>query len=485
SSGTATVGTDSGTALQYFNGTAWVDYTPGSFVAIPAGGLLVRVAIVNDAPYEVSETFNLIATNASGNNATGVGTINDNGTGSLFSSANTTGVPDAVGTVDPLNGTLALNNDNPYSPAFVNDLLVNEGSPYVVFTVTGVPTAKVNLTLGVGTSPAATAGSDYTNSLEYFNPAANGGLGSWVAYNPLNPPVLSADTGSLLVRVPILQDTVVDGGERFKLSVQYASSTPVLVNGVYVTPDTSHTYDGYAQIVDDGTGSIWNAAGSLVTPATGAVVTPTVSAPLTDDDRPLAVNSLTVNEGSPYAVFTVTGAAGQYVSLATANGTASSADYGPALEYFNGTAWVAYTPGSFVQIPVTGTTLLVRSAITNDTTPDNGETFTLTATNTGTTSATGTATILDDGTGTQFTAGNPTGSTPETITPPTPVNGVVSSANAATLPNDDRLLSVNSLTVNEGSPYAVFTVTGAAGQYVSLATANGTASSADYGPALE
>ena len=118
-----------------------------------------------------------------------------------------------------------------------------------------------------------------------------------------------------------------------------------------------------------------------------------------------------------------------------------------AWEYWNGSAWVAYTTGNYVAIPSDGdgtaneaTSLLVRVAITNDTVSDNGETFTLTATNTGGTGATGTGTIMDDGTGTLFPAANPvtTGGVPSPVVDTT-----------STL-NDDRPLSVNNLTVNEG-----------------------------------
>jgi hypothetical protein len=102
---------------------------------------------------------------------------------------------------------------------------------------------------------------------------------------------------------------------------------------------------------------------------------------------------------------------------------------------YNGTSWVPYTANSFVQIPAGGTTLLVRTAIINDIPSDNGQTFTLTATNTGTTAATGTATIKDDGTGDVYsgTSGTPTANVP-----------------AESL-NDDRPLAVNDVTVNEGS----------------------------------
>jgi hypothetical protein len=101
----ATLGVDTGNAgsgvpLQYFNGTAWTDYMPGSFVAIPSTGstLLVRVKITNDNRFENAETFTLRATNIGGQSATGVGTIRDNGTGTIYLPTNTSGIPDAPGT---------------------------------------------------------------------------------------------------------------------------------------------------------------------------------------------------------------------------------------------------------------------------------------------------------------------------------------------------------------------------------------------------
>jgi hypothetical protein len=133
-----------------------------------------------------------------------------------------------------------------------------------------------------------------------------------------------------------------------------------------------------------------------------------------NDDRPLTVNNLTVNEGSTFAVVSVNGEAGQYVKLALAANTATSGvDYTNTMEYWNGAAWVPYAANSFVQIPVAETTLLVRIAITNDTSADNGETFTLTATNTGginnviSTGKQGIVTIKDDGTGAVFVADDP------------------------------------------------------------------------------
>ena len=84
---------------------------------------------------------------------------------------------------------------------------------------------------------------------------------------------------------------------------------------------TSTGNEGIATIKDDGTGSIYKYSGTnSATPLTSS--DSGYPAQL-DDDRPLTVNSITVNEGSPYATFTVTGVAGQLVKLALSNGTAT------------------------------------------------------------------------------------------------------------------------------------------------------------------
>jgi len=147
-------------------------------------------------------------------------------------------------------------------------------------------------------------------------------------------------------------------------------------------------------------------------------------------------------------VFTVSGAPGQLTALSLANGTTSGIT---GLEVYNGSAWVAYTSGN-VALNSSGE-LLVRTALTpeQEATLDSGETFTLSATNTGGASATGTATVRDDGTGTVFNADG--------------------SENTTAVPDDDRALAVTSFTVNEGSPYAVFTVSGAHNQQTTLSLA--------------
>ena len=142
------------------------------------------------------------------------------------------------------------------------------------------------------------------------------------------------------------------------------------------------------------------------------------------------MNNLKVNEGSPYAVFTVTGAADQRVTLDKfADGTAKGGvDYGTTMEYYDVvTGWRSYTPGQSIPLDSSGKRL-VRTTISEDRPFETSETFLLTARNIGGGTATGTATILDDGTGSLFSKANITGS-PNTL-------GAFSDLPA--VPDDDR-----------------------------------------------
>lgn len=614
---TATVGTDTESALQYYDGLSWQNYTTNSFVKIASTGLLVRVAIKNDTGAAVGdpgETFKLIAQNTNGtpNSDGGIATIMDDGTGGWFTITNSTGAYDTPGTLDKDYG--------------ITSVIVNEGSPYVVFSVISgnsgatTYTGLNSITITAGTATSA----DYGTAVQYWNGTA------WTAFV-----VNMSISNKTLMRLAITNDILNEGSENF--TVRISSGNGATATGTFT-------------IKDDGTGTLFTsgnpsggipATATMPTPVNGVVAAASATL-LPDDDRPLTVNSFTVNEGSPFAVFTVTGVTGQFVKLATSNGTATSADYGPGLEFYDGAAWQTYNTGDFVQIPAgisgTGTTLLVRTAIVNEAAWDRDETFNLIASTTGNVNATGivtisdsaagslfsvnnttgiadslsgfsdlpaaldddrnqplstsdisvnegspfavfkftgtpsqivtslsfngsnadtaagsgadygllsgsgiewwngsqwishdvtaatldsngvlllrvaiindtssdnnetftltvvdrtytataTATIKDDGSGTLFTAGSPTNSNATTTTPPTPTAGVVLAASASNLPNDDRALSVNSFSINEASPQAVFTVTGATGQFVKLALASGTATvGTDTGSTLQ
>jgi hypothetical protein len=244
------------------------------------------------------------------------------------------------------------------------------------------------------------------------------------------------------------------------------------------------TFTGTATITDDGSGdlfSINNTTGNTDA-ATGVGDLPATK----DNDQGLSVSNLLVNEGSPYAVFTVSAVPGQVVTglalTATTNETAAlnatlGTDTGTTLEYWNGTAWVAYTSGS-ITIDSSGK-LLVRTTIADDTTSDNNETFKLTVTPTTGAAVEGIATIKDDGTGTVFVRNDPgtgadesalvNGVVPTVTAPTVNSNGLIPAANAPSAKNDDRPLTITAIApiVNEASPYAAFTVSGAATQLAS------------------
>jgi VCBS repeat-containing protein len=390
---------DHGTGLEYWNGSAWSTYSAP--VTMSGATLLVRVAITDDAVYEGRETFGLTATNSGGVSTLGTAGINDDGTGSVFIAGNHSGTPDSTGSDYPA----ALDDDRSLA---VSSPLVNEASNYAVFTITGDPGQSLTLALIEDAPASGKANIDETQTLQVWNGSA------WVAYSAAALPALGVD-GKLLVRVDIRaeQDDAYEGAETFRLSATLSGRSAL---------------EGTATIMDDGSGVIYsgNVSGtpySLGGAVVGTSYTPDTSAG-TDDDRPLTIAPISVNEGSPYAVFTIGGVAGQQLRLALGN-TATSADTdatlgtdthnagtGVPLQYYNGTAWVDYSPASLIAIPA-GDALLVRTAITNDATYEGAETFTLNATNTGNTAFTGIATIHDDGTGTLYTGGV-TGGTPDT-----------------------------------------------------------------------
>jgi VCBS repeat-containing protein len=139
-----------------------------------------------------------------------------------------------------------------------------------------------------------------------------------------------------------------------------------------------------------------NGAGTL---SDTAVLTITIEG--RDDE--IRINSVFVNEGSPFAVFKVEATAGTPIDLLLGDNVpagddkaTATADYGTSLQVWNGTSWVPYTAG--VLIPA-GDILYVRVAIVNDGIYEGNESFSLTASSTGFVSATGIGTINDEGEG--------------------------------------------------------------------------------------
>jgi VCBS repeat-containing protein len=414
-------------AIQIWNGTAWVAYT--GTASLPASGpLYVRVDIraEQDDVYEGSESFRLVATNTGGTPSAadqGTGTIVDDGTGVIFTSGDPADADSVL--------TSGLDDDRALQ---VNNVTVNEGSDWAVFQVSGAAGQLLTLSVDQGSGAGfATLGD--APAIQIWNGTA------WVAYT--GTASLPA-SGPLYVRVDIRaeQDDVYEGSESFRLVATNTGGTP------------SAADQGTGTIVDDGTGVIFTSGD----PADAdSVLTSGL-----DDDRALQVNNVTVNEGSDWAVFQVSGAAGQLLTLSVDQGSgAGFATLGdaPAIQIWNGTAWVAYT--GTASLPASGP-LYVRVDIRaeQDDVYEGSESFRLVATNTGGTPSAadqGTGTIVDDGTGVIFTSGDPADA-----------DSVLTSGL-----DDDRALQVNNVTVNEGSDWAVFQVSGAAGQLLTLSVDQG------------
>jgi len=416
--GTATVGTDTGSSLDFYNGSGWQPYN-GTSVVMNGTTLFVRTSINDDATFEGRETFALTAESLGGGKTSlGVGSIYDDGTGQTYNGS-------IVGNL-PATGS-GTDDDRVIS---IDSLTVNEGSDHAIFTLTGTKGQSVELTLlddSAGGTIAGKADIDETQVLQFWDGD------NWTDYNTSSLPALVdyADSGqvngTLLVRVDITaeQDAAYEGSETFRLTSAFADAGP--------------NATGTATIVDDGTGTTYNATVTNGTPGTAAG---------TDDDRPVAVSDVTVAEDAGYAVFNVTGNVGQFVDLATSNGTATAgADFSAALQYStdNGSSWLNYTAA--VAIPAGGD-LQVRVPITDDSDVESNETFTLVATNGGGTAANGTGTITD--------------------------NEIVSNAT----------FEVNDVTVNEGAGTLAFTVTkngvSSVNSTVDFATTDGTANAGDY-----
>jgi hypothetical protein len=400
----------------YFVGTVKTVLTINNgTVTLPPGitSFFVSVRTTQDAAYEGPELFTLEASAFGGSKtASDTSTILDNGTGQSYDDK---GVPIAGATPDD-DRTIGV---TAYGQ-------VNEASTYAMFSVSAIAGNTLDLTLQNASSGTSATWAGFT-PLEFSTDGTN-----WSPYASNSKPTVPQN-GTVYVRASITseQDLNFEGAETFALKAAYTTNTAKSASA-----DTS--------IVDDGTGKKYGPDFS------GGV--PQESTDSLDSDTGLSVNSITVNESSPFAVFTVSGAPNLDVSLQLTNGATTGLS-GLATSSDNGATWIAYTTGT-VPLNASGK-LLVRTSLTpeQETLFENSETFTLTATPTAGTAATGTATVLDDGTGTIFND-----------------NGT---ANNSQIKDDDRVLTVNSITVNEGSTYAVFTLSAHRGQSLSLGLSNG------------
>ena len=497
-------------SFEYWNGSAWAPYIPGttSDVTIAASGTLyVRVAIYNDTTYEGAETFNLVVTPQSASAVIGTATILDDGTGDIFDPTDPTD-PGKTVPIDPNNNDYKPRDDD--RTPVVNNPIVNEGSPYIVFEVTTTPKAIIgSLVLNDGTAtggpPSPTDGSvDYgSNALQY---SLDGGA-TWTNYDP-STPITAPTDGKVLVRTTLVNDNDYEVSENFRLTVT--------LNDINTGAPTGNSATGVGTILDDGRGTIWvpedkdvpNGKLTPITPETPSGSIPGTVDPAVvkfDDDRPVSVNSPTVNEGSGWIVFEVGGITGTPItSLLLGNDTTPGAklatagtDYGTQLQYFDTTSgqWTNWIEGTTTTTIPAGGTLLVRTTIVNDNDFEKSETFTLTAKTQGDKQATGIGTIKDDGTGTIWIPEDP-GSPGQPKNPGNPADpGVVNDKLIPKVPtgpavpnlsfDDDRTIAITnggklvSGSVAEGSVkedggYVYFNVSSVEqGEQVNLALANG------------
>ncbi|MCQ4349017.1 VCBS domain-containing protein, partial [Pseudomonas stutzeri] len=262
----------------------------------------------------------------------------------------------------------------------VNDVFVNEASPYAVFTVSGGVGVQVALALDTAGLPAsdvrATLGTDVGSQIQYLDGS------NWVAYDAGNPPSIPIG-GQLLVRVAVLQDDVHEGNESFRL--------------IATTSDGSQSA-GIGTINDEGEGDVFLAGNTSGTPDSAAL----------DDDRPtLSVANVSVSEGDPAEfVVSIDKAATTPISFSPvlASGTAivgSDTAAASALQYHDGSDWV--TVSGPVSIAAGELSVRLRIATVDDSEVEPDQTFSLSTGNVSGTvtnplGASGTATIIDNDT---------------------------------------------------------------------------------------
>jgi hypothetical protein len=222
--------------------------------------------------YEGSESLTLNLSNATGNatitNAQGVITIKDDGTG--------------------IGGN---NNDKPQMS--IGNVTVEEGSGAVFAVTVGAAEAPYTVTFNTTTNGTAEE-NDITTPI-----VVKDGNGNTITKNLDGSYTVPANTTSLIVTVPTVNDGVYEGNETFEL------------NGK--TEFMSTTVTGIGTITDDGTGIDGNDGDDAV-----------------DNDKPqMSIGNVTVEEGSG-AVFAVTvGAAEAPYTVTfntTTNGTAEEND---------------------------------------------------------------------------------------------------------------------------------------------------------------
>ena len=293
----------------------------------------------------------------------GTATIKDDGTGTLY-------LLDLQS-----HDTSEKDDDTPVITApTINDITVNEGSDYAVFTVTGSENTQIN---DMVVCDGGDGDTNMTNGLA-DNPVEYWDGSGWVTFSNTSPITINS-TGTLLLRVSIVdeQDSFVDNGEQFRLKA---------------TPDGGSDIVGTATIDDDGLGVKYPGTVTDNTPDTDET-------DLDDDGDVVSINDVIVNEASDYAVNIVKGENNLVLSNLTvlSAGDTVIQNFDLKVYDYSSNQWTDFVADT-TQLNEVGE-LLVRTTIIEerDDERDNGEVFTLSV------NPTGTVTIVDDGSGTIFT----------------------------------------------------------------------------------
>ena len=414
----------------------------------------VKVGTNQDNVYEGVESFVL---NASFSDAT---LKYQNGTSGALRvnsySDGTANVYDDGSGPDPDGAGPAVPDDDRPTLLVAGVSNVSEGS-YAIFTVTldKAVAANTGIRLQLTDLSASVTNDLNSTTMEVVTDLANTPINSGTSVLNGNTFTLPGGTTTFYVRVLTKQDSVYEGSENFKLTASFTAANLLYADrtGTNTTVRSGATAYDSSTILDDGTGSVYNGLG-------GNTGTP-------DDDRTISVAGYgPVNEGSQYAMFTVTATPGQQLDLALQNATSGTAATwsGFATVQFStdGTNWTTYDASHKPTVPAGGK-VYVRVDISSeaDAPYEGAETFALKASFTSNTakSAAADTTIVDDGTGTKY------GPNVD------PTNGPATST--SNLDNDQGgPITVTGGSYNENSPRAVFTVNATLGQVLTLDVQN-------------
>ena len=444
---TATGESDYSTSLEYFDGSNWRALPTSNQMTFAAEvtSILVRTAIMDDVYADSGETFTLTATRISGQTTnevdTGRATISDDSDTTLVSIAGPTNV------VEGADATYTLNVGNtPLSDIAVQLSYTGTATNGVDFT--GVTTSTIREGENSATFDLATLEDSLVEGaesivIEIVGLTGDGGFEQLQidgANHQITTMIVDNDVPTISINDVVRDED--QGTISFAVTLDQAPVSPLSVNWA-TAPGTATSADFTA-----GSGTLNFSAGEtsrtivisitddaifedsesffvdLSTPINATIADARGTGTIldngtdTDDDRPtLSVSNVAVVEGTDsQAVFSVqlSNAAKSpvIVSLATSAGSATAgADYSSALEYFDGSNWIAVPASNEVTFASLQTTILVRAAIQDDVYADDGETFHLIATSVNgipkNSNASGTATISDDTDATLISIGGP------------------------------------------------------------------------------